>query len=307
MKPRAKIKKRASALLLVLTAIALLSLVILGVVQTTQFNIENYLLYAKRDQARRLAESGLAFALHPQIEKEDPLLDQKINPIESFKVTLVSEGALLNINTILAQKDLRLLVHLFTSWDLSLDDATALADTLADWVDSDNLKHLNGAEQEDYEALGLTIVPKNRPFQSIDEMGSVLGIKQLEKRKPDWRNFFTVWSEGPLDLNEASAELIAIAAEVGLPQAETLVQYRTRVNPNDNTELKPQKLTSLEQAAQLLGLSGEQLAKVGNRLTINSQTFRIKSIGKIDHFQHQIETILRRNIQPPVYLLWRES
>ncbi len=307
MKPRAKIKKQASALLLVLTAIALLSLVILGVVQTTQFNIENYLLYAKRDQARRLAESGLAFALHPQIEKEDPLLDQKINPIESFKVTLVSEGALLNINTILAQKDLRLLVHLFTSWDLSLDDATALADALADWVDADSLKHLNGAEQEDYEALGLTIVPKNRPFQSIDEMGNVLGIKQLEKRKPDWRNFFTVWSEGPLDLNEASAELIAIAAEVGLPQAETLVQYRTRVNPNDNTELKPQKLTSLEQAAQLLGLSGEQLAKVGNRLTINSQTFRIKSIGKIDHFQHQIETILRRNIQPPVYLLWRES
>ncbi len=298
---------RASALLLVLTAIALLSLVILGVVQTTQFNVENYLLYAKRDQARRLAESGFAFALHPQIEQDDPLLEQQINPLESFKVTFVSEGARLNINSIIAQNDFPLLVHLFTSWDLPLDEANALVDALADWVDADGLKRLNGAELEDYEALGRAVLPKNRPFQSIDEMSNVLGMEKLEKLKPEWRDAFTTWSEGPLDLNEASAELISIAAEVGLPQAETLVQYRTRVNPNDNTELKPQKLLSVEQAAQLLGISSDKLAKIASRLTVNSQTFRIKSIGKIDHFQYQIEAILRRNTQPTIYLHWNES
>lgn len=298
---------RGSALLLVLTAIAILSLVILGVVQTTQFNIENHLFYAKRDQARLLAESGIAFVLHPQIEPEDPLLDQKINSIESFKVTLVSEGSRLNINSILTQNDLPLLTHLFTSWDLSLDESQALVDALADWVDADNVRRLNGAEADDYESHGLTARPKNRSFQSVEEMASVIGIETLEKKRPDWRDSFTVWSEGPLDLNEAPVELISIAAEVGLPQAEILVQYRTTVDPNDSTQTKKRKLTSMDQAAQLMGLTGDQLSKVSRRLNINSQTFRVKSVGKIDRFEHTIETVLRRNTQPVVYLLWKES
>ncbi|MES2307457.1 MAG: hypothetical protein V4507_01225 [Verrucomicrobiota bacterium] len=298
---------RASALLLVLTTIAILSLEILGVVQTTQFNVENHLLFAKRDQARRLAESGVAFVLHPLVDAEDPLLEQKINSMESFKVTLVSEGARLNINSILAQNDLPLLTHLFTSWDLSLEESQSLVDAIADWVDADNVRRLNGAESDDYDAAGLSSKPKNRSFQSVGEMETVMGIGILEKKRPDWREAFTVWSEGPLDLNEASAELISIAAEVGLPQAESLVQYRTIVDPNDRTKMKKQKLVSLDQAAQIMGISPDQFTKVSRRLTVNSQTFRIKSTGIVDHFTHTIEAVVRRNIQPVVYLLWSES
>lgn len=296
-----------SALLLVLTAIALLSLVILGVVQTTQSNVGNYLLFAKRDQARRLAESGIAFAIHPKITPEDPLLEQRINPLESFKVTLISEGGRLNINYILAQNDLPLLTHLFTTWGLPLEEAQSLVDCLADWVDPDSLKHLNGAEIEDYQSQGRSLTPKNQPFQSVDEMANVFGMDQLEKVHPEWRDSFSIWSEGPLDLQEASAELISIAAEVSLPLAETLVQYRTVVDPNNSTQSKKRKFDNVAQAALILGMNDAKFNKVGPRLTVNTQTFRIKSVGIIDHFQHTIETILRRNSEPMIYLYWNES
>lgn len=299
--------KNASALLLVLTSIAVLALVIIGVVQTSQRQIEDYLLYTKRDEARRLAESGIAFALHPQIEKEDPLYTQKISSTQSFEVKLLSEGARLNINHILAQNDTRLLVRLFRTWDLPLEEAQPLVDALADWVDPDGLRRLNGAEKEEYESERRPTKPSNLPFQSVDEMENVIGMEKIQKLKPDWKDSFTVWSEGPLDLNEASAELISLVTEVGLPQAETLVQYRTVEDPSNPEKPKNRKLESLEEAGKLLGLSSEQLAKIGSRITMNTQTFRIQSTGILHQFRHQINCVVRRNSVPIVFLLWSES
>jgi len=57
---------------------------------------------------------------------------------------------------------------------------------------------LNGAEKKYYEGEGRINQPFNRPFYNIDEMALVRGMDLVEAVRPDWRNWFTIWSAGPL-------------------------------------------------------------------------------------------------------------
>ena len=103
---------------------------------------------------------------------------------------------------------------MFIDWGLELEDAQEIADALTDWVDADDDVALNGAEKDDYEKAGRINQPFNRPFYDLSEVRLVRGMDLVEAVRPDWRNWFTIWSGGALDLNEAPAELIAAAAEM---------------------------------------------------------------------------------------------
>ena len=74
------------------------------------------------------------------------------------------------------------------------------------------------------EKAGRINQPFNRPFYDIKEVRLVRGMDMVEAVRPDWQQWFTVWSGGALDLNEASAELIAAAAECSVEQAGIIPQ-----------------------------------------------------------------------------------
>jgi type II secretory pathway component PulK len=61
------------------------------------------------------------------------------------------------------------------------DPAAELVDALVDWVDEDDLEEPQGAEYEDYEEMGYTNRPFNRPFYSLDEMNQVRGMALLRR------------------------------------------------------------------------------------------------------------------------------
>ena len=46
-----------------------------------------------------------------------------------------------------------------------------------DWRDADDLKRPNGAEEPEYRAAGLDYKPANAPFQAIEELQLVLGMR----------------------------------------------------------------------------------------------------------------------------------
>jgi len=75
-------------------------------------------------------------------------------------------------------------------------EAAALVDVIGDWRDPDDLKRLNGAEAEDYRHASYPYGPRNAPFESIDELGQVIGMSEdlLERLRPA----LTVFSRRPV-------------------------------------------------------------------------------------------------------------
>jgi len=88
-------------------------------------------------------------------------------------VTLLDESAKIDLNT----AGEPLLLGLFKGAGLNGNEAAALLDAVLDWRDSDDLRRPNGAEAPEYKASGLKIRPSNAPFETIDELRRVLGMR----------------------------------------------------------------------------------------------------------------------------------
>ena len=69
-----------------------------------------------------------------------------------------------------------LLKSMLTAQGIDDDRAAHLADAIADWRDPDDFRRPNGAEEADYRAAGLKYGPANGPFETVAELGRVLGM-----------------------------------------------------------------------------------------------------------------------------------
>ncbi|MCJ9430032.1 general secretion pathway protein GspK [Kordiimonas marina] len=65
---------------------------------------------------------------------------------------------------------------LFAAEGEPADDAYALAARIIDWRDKDDIVFGTGAEQAEYEAAGLTVGPRNGPFEKVGELKYLLGL-----------------------------------------------------------------------------------------------------------------------------------
>ena len=89
------------------------------------------------------------------------------------RVEMRDESAKIDLNT----ASEALLRGLLVSSGLADEDANRLLDAILDWRDPDSFKRPNGAEEPDYRAAGLSYRPGNAPFQALEELQLVLGMR----------------------------------------------------------------------------------------------------------------------------------
>lgn len=90
----------------------------------------------------------------------------------SCQAMIVAEDGKVDINK---SPDV-ILKGLLAALGLQQDEADALADSIADWRDADNLVRLSGAEDEYYQSLAVPYLPKNADFESVEELLAVRGM-----------------------------------------------------------------------------------------------------------------------------------
>lgn len=300
-------KPGGSALIAVFWILAVLALAVFSAVRVVYHDADVASAQVNGFEALQAAERGIAVAVNPVIERDDPLLSWSDGEKDiSYRARITSEAARFNINVILLRKDKQLLTDIFTDWGMELFDAQSLVDCLTDWVDAGDLAELNGAEADWYEEQGRPNHPFDRPFYSLDEMRLVKGMHMLEEANPDWREWFTVWSNGKLDLNEAKPELIAAAAEVSIDQARDLVEHVLGPDRERDTE-DDQRIQNLAQGLAMLGVSEFQRPVVEPRLTVEDTTTRIISDGRAGTVRRRITLILRSRTGQPAILSRKEE
>lgn len=295
-------KSRGAALMAVLWLIAILSMACMASLRVISFDMELASSKIHGSRARQVAEMGIAIGCNPVVKRSDPMLRHMDEATgEGYEVKVISEGGRFNINSIILQGDKALLTSMFVDWGLELDTASEIADALADWVDTDDDVALNGAEKDYYEKEGRINQPFNRPFYDMGEVSLVRGMDLVEAVRPDWRNWFTIWSGGALDLNEAPAELIAAAAEIPVDQADIIPEtVRGTDGQRDTTDDVP--FQNAAAALDLLGIDAEGRPDLAQRFTVNDATTRIESIGLAEGTKRKITVIVRNRTGRPALL-----
>jgi hypothetical protein len=266
-------------------------------------------------QAAHFAEMGLAVGANPVVERSDPLLRQVFDGGTSgFDCEIGSEADKFDINLLLAnqnpdQDDKGWLRELFTNWGMEVEAAQSLVDALIDWTDEGDLEEMNGAELPYYEERGYPNRPFNRPFYSLDEMRLVRGMDLLEQANPDWKEYFTIWTQTGIDLNEAPVDRISRALQIPYGDAEIISETVRGPDGIRGTE-DDLPFRSLEEAVGPSGvvfMSETELALVQHRVTTQSDTVRLASTGWYGDVKRRLTLILRNREATPTLLDRREE
>lgn len=313
--------QRGSALLLVLFTILLISSLIISAVEFVRHDVDEYAVLNRRFQSRILAQSGVAFALPPQVRNEDrTLLEQTRNDGGKFQVIIASESAHLNINFVLETNRDYLLQAIFRKWGLTsreIDPAIAGLHHYVQDVSNADAGELQSplaptpaptpAQNAGRIGAGTTAAAQQqiRPFAAVEEMSLVPEFAPVMKRQPDWAQSFTVYGDGKIDVNTADQDIIQLVTGVSATQADQFVKYRWGRDGKPFTA-DDQIYRSLEDVRVHLGMSPQQFQAVQDMLALTSAVDRIESRGIIADFTTSITAIVNRNTVPVGILLWQE-
>ncbi|SDH69051.1 general secretion pathway protein K [Pseudomonas benzenivorans] len=167
------------ALVSVLWLLVLLSLIVLNLSAGSRTELQlagNARLAAS---ARHVAEAGVNWGAWSLLQANTAgwLADGSTRSLEldgiGVEVALFDEQGKIDLN----EADPLLLVGLLESVGLDEKAALAQADAILDWRDEDDLLQPEGAEEKEYEAVGL-LGPGNRPFERLEELREVLGMSE---------------------------------------------------------------------------------------------------------------------------------
>ena len=108
----------------------------------------------------------------------------------------------------------------------SPEEGAVAADSLLDWVDADDLKHLNGAESFYYQSdHSLGYLPRNNPFiQMVGELELIRGFRGKVFELVKGEIVETV--SGKINYNTADPLMLAALLNIGADRAASLVRLR---------------------------------------------------------------------------------
>jgi general secretion pathway protein K len=312
-------RRQGSALLLVLFAIILLTGLITATVGFVKNDVDEYGALNKQFRARQLAESGLAFGIHPQVQNEDrPLLEQQTPDGGRFRVTISSESTKLNVNAILQAGRDDLLENLFARWGVAPKDAEAAVKGLRNYLSSPQRTQpalqTTNAVQATPQSTNATqpgsqntnVAQLGQQFAAVEEMSLVPEFGPVIEKQPDWTNFFTIWGDGKIDVNLADADTIELITGVSPATADEFVKYRWGPDGKPFT-LDDRVYNSMDEVRAALGMSPEQFQLVEGLLSLTSAVDRIESTGIIAGYEKTIVVVATRNTLPVRYLSWQEK
>ena len=140
---------------------------------------------------------------------------------EPLTIRIFNEGSRVDLN----QADADLLSRLFAVLGVEPDAAAALADSIVDWRDEDDLHQLNGAEDGDYRQAGLPYGAKDERFTSVEELQQVLGMDRALYRR--LAPLLTVAMDGAdVERTFAPAAILAALDNTTIEDAEIELETR---------------------------------------------------------------------------------
>lgn len=223
------------ALVLVLWVLSLLT-IMAGSFALTMHR-ESTIVAGIKDNAGAIAaaEAGIAYAemmlLNPEQNKRwraDGNIYQVDFGNTQIRLRLLSEAGKIDIN----KASLSLLQALIAQAPIGEEQQAKLIGAILDWRDQDDMLNIDGAEKEEYRDAGLKYQPRNKSFETLEELQMVLG---MDERVYNWLEpIITVYSRQPqVNLKLASTKVLKVLPGVDASLIDDFVATRLDNAKND--------------------------------------------------------------------------
>ncbi|MBK8816271.1 MAG: general secretion pathway protein GspK [Methylococcaceae bacterium] len=178
--------------------------------------------------AAAAAEAGIAYAemmLLSTDQNKRWRADGNIYQVDfgdtQVRLRLISEAGKININ----KANLALLQSLMAQSPVDEDRQPKIIGAIMDWRDPDDLLNIDGAEKREYRKAGLKYQPRNKPFQTMEELQMVLG---MDDRLYNWLEpVITVYSsQAQVNLKQATTKVLNLLPGLDAGLIETYVASR---------------------------------------------------------------------------------
>jgi general secretion pathway protein K len=175
-------RQNGMALVVVLWIIVLLSIMAAGHTRGTHVDTQLASRQVSVAQARGYAEAGINHTLLMLLSDKgrDVPVDGRIFgvAVDDTIVTLAVRSATGLVDLNAAPADL--LDAALTAAGIADTQRRSVVDAILDWRDGDDLRHLDGVEDQDYIAAGLPWTSRDGAIAAVDELRYVPGIGQNE-------------------------------------------------------------------------------------------------------------------------------
>ena len=232
--------EKGVALILVLWVLSLLT------IMASSFSLtikrETSLISHLRDHSKALsmAEAGITLAqLHLlMVDKEQRwrangnIYATEFNRAK-LRIQIRSESGKINLN----QANEKILQGMLKQTDLDEEKQQAIVSAILDWRDGDDLTRVDGAEANNYQAAELSYQPRNKPFQTIEELRLVLGVTTTlyQQLKP----MLTVYSKSKkVELKNASRKVLLAASGRDEEAVDEYIAQRVKSDQENTPEPK---------------------------------------------------------------------
>jgi general secretion pathway protein K len=209
---------------------------------------------------------------------------------------------------------------------VSPGEATPIVNSILDWIDPDDQTHPEGAETRYYEGLNPPYMAKNGPIDDISELLLIRGVTPeiyyggvLTNYQPNYfsrqrgqsantaptimaglTNLFTPLSDGKVNINTASAEVLQVLPGVDAMVAEAIVSGRS--GEDDGSGLMG-PYRAVNQVTRVPNIPLQLAGQLGQYCDVRSKTFKVDITATMNGYSRYFTAILGRNSQRDVQIL----
>ena len=163
----------------------------------------------------------------------------------SYAFRLFSESGKINLNMMGARSGMStrygmgsssevILNNLLVNLGIAKETADTIVDSILDWIDTDDLHRLNGAESDYYESLPNPYKAKNGPLDTLEELLLIKGMSPDilfgTKERKGLINFVTIYSSTMrININSAPKEVLMALPGISEDTVNRIIGQRESV------------------------------------------------------------------------------
>ncbi len=202
-------------------------------------------------------------------------------------VFIADEGGKVNINKL--TDDTRIgFIKFLKSYNLEELTAETITDCILDWLDKDDLHHVNGAEKDYYVTLPEPYEPKNGPFESIEELTLVKGVT------PEifelLRDHITIYGSGKININFASQEALLSIPEITPEIAKAITAFKKKGKSIKQFHI-------LKELFNHFGIIGSDFQDITKYITLSESGYvTINAVASTDTVKNSYKVIAKKGV-----------